>query len=60
VTESNVSFIAQIRSSGVKGKSLILTIPKEVVEVLELKEADYAKFTIEKIAMSIKYRKRDG
>jgi len=60
VTESNVSFIAQIRSSGAKGKSLILTIPKEVVEVLELKEAEYAKFTIEKISMSIKYRKRDG
>jgi len=51
VTENNVSFIAQIRTSGAKGKSLILTIPKEVVTILKLKEGDYAKFTVEKISM---------
>jgi antitoxin component of MazEF toxin-antitoxin module len=52
VSESKVlSFIAQIRSSGAKGQSLIVTIPKEIVEILKLQEKDYAKFMIEKLKM---------
>jgi len=52
VSESTVlSFISQVRTSGAKGKSLIITIPKEVVDVLKLAEQDYCKFSIEKIKM---------
>jgi hypothetical protein len=50
VSESKVlSFIAQLRTSGAKGGSLIVTIPKEIVEILKLNERDYCKFIIEKI-----------
>jgi len=43
------TFIAQVRVSGAKGGSLIVTIPKEIVELLKLKEKDYCKFVISKI-----------
>lgn len=42
-------FIAQLRTSGAKGGSLIVTIPKEIVELLSLKEKEYCKFTIKKL-----------
>lgn len=42
-------FIAQLRVSGAKGGSLIITIPKEIVDLLQLKEKDYCKFTIKKL-----------
>ena len=42
-----LSFIVKVRSSGVK--SLILTIPKEIVDVLDLKEKDYVQVSIQKI-----------
>jgi hypothetical protein len=51
VSESKISFIAQVRSSGAKGRSLILTIPKEVVDIMKLKEKDYLKASVEKIIM---------
>jgi len=42
-------FIATVRSSGAKGQSYIVTIPKEIVELLKLKEKDYCKFIVEKL-----------
>jgi hypothetical protein len=50
VSESKaLSFIAQLRTSGAKGGSLIITIPKEIVDILKLNERDYCKFVIEKV-----------
>jgi len=48
VSENRVlSFIVKVRSSGVK--SMILTIPKEIVDILDLKEKDYVQVSIQKI-----------
>jgi len=44
-----VTFFAQIRKSGAKGHSLIVTIPKEYIILLKLQEKDYCKFTMEKV-----------
>jgi antitoxin component of MazEF toxin-antitoxin module len=44
-----LSFIAQVRRSGAKGQSLIITIPKEIVELLDLKEKEYCQFAIQKL-----------
>jgi len=51
MSESKLSFVAQVRSSGAKGKSLIVTIPKEVVDILKLKDRDYVKGNFEKVIM---------
>ena len=42
-------FIAQTRSAGGKGESLIMTIPKEIVNLMKLKDKEYVKCTIKKI-----------
>ncbi|MEM2971906.1 MAG: hypothetical protein QW270_05735 [Candidatus Bathyarchaeia archaeon] len=46
-----LSFIAQVRPSGAKKGSLIVTIPKEIVDILKLKEREYCKFTVEKVSI---------
>lgn len=51
VSEEIVSFIVQVRSGGGVGKSVILTIPKDVVNLLKLKSQDYVKCTIKRISM---------
>lgn len=43
-------FIAKIRSAG-KSKSLIVTIPKEVCEIIKLKDGDYAKMTVKTVRL---------
>jgi len=42
-------FIAQTRSAGGRGESLLVTIPKEIVDLLKLKDKDYVKCTIKKL-----------
>lgn len=49
MSENGVSFICQVRYGGQKGSSIILTIPKDIVNLLNLKHKDYAKVTIKKI-----------
>jgi antitoxin component of MazEF toxin-antitoxin module len=48
MSESKVySFIAKIRTSG--SQSLIVTIPKDIVDLLDLKDKDYVHVSIERI-----------
>jgi len=51
MSEDRIKFVAQVRGSGAKGKSLIITIPKEVVDILKLKDRDYVKGSFEKVAV---------
>ena len=51
MSEDRIKFVAQVRGSGAKGKSLIVTIPKEVVYLLKLKEGDYIKGNLKKVAV---------
>ncbi|NVM23180.1 MAG: hypothetical protein HWN68_15520 [Desulfobacterales bacterium] len=44
-----VSFIAQTRSGGGTGTSLMVTIPKGYVNFLELKQGDWIKVTVKKL-----------
>ena len=41
------SFVRRIRKSGAV---LVVTVPKEITDELRLKEGDYVKITIEKVA----------
>jgi antitoxin component of MazEF toxin-antitoxin module len=45
--EKKYSFIARVRTSG--SQSLIITIPKDIVDLLDLKDKDYVHVSIEKI-----------
>jgi antitoxin component of MazEF toxin-antitoxin module len=45
-----IPFIVKLRSAG-KGKSLIVTIPKEVCEIIHLQDGDYVKMTVKKIRL---------
>ena len=47
--EEEPSFICQVRYGGVKGSSIILTIPKEVVQLMKLKHKDYVKVQVKKL-----------
>ena len=46
-----IAFVVQVRSGGGIGKSVILTVPKDVVNLLKLKSQDYVKCTIKKVKM---------
>lgn len=43
-------FIAKLRSAG-KSKSLIVTIPREVCDIIHLQDGDYVKMTVKKIRL---------
>lgn len=47
--ETEFSFICQVRYGGAKGSSIILTVPKEIVNLIKLDHKDYVKVTIKKI-----------
>jgi len=49
MSEAEFSFICQVRYGGAKGSSIILTVPKEIVEVLKLTHKEYVKVQIKKI-----------
>lgn len=47
--QKDVSFICQVRYGGVKGSSIILTIPSEIVGLMKMKNKDYVRVQIKKI-----------
>ena len=49
-TIEEAPFIAKLRSAG-KSKSLIVTIPKEVCDIIHLKDGDYVKMTVKQIRL---------
>lgn len=49
MTEKDLVFICQVRYGGAKGSSIILTVPKEVVNLLKLKHKDYVTVRIKQI-----------
>jgi len=49
LVSEEIAFIVQVRSGGGVGKSVILTIPKDVVTLIKLKSQDYVKCTIKKV-----------
>lgn len=51
LVSEEIAFIVQVRSGGGVGKSVILTVPKDVVNLLKLKSQEYVKCTIKKISM---------
>lgn len=46
-------FIGKLRSAG-KSKSLIITIPKEICELLKLMEGNYVQLSIKKVRLEKK------
>jgi len=44
-----VSFIAQARSGGGKGTSILITVPRDVTNLMEIKQGDYLKLTVKKV-----------
>lgn len=49
MSEKDLTFICQVRYGGAKGSSIILTVPKEVVNLLKLEHKDYVAVRIKKI-----------
>lgn len=49
MSETELSFICQVRYGGAKGSSIILTVPKEIVNLMKLDHKDYVKVQIKKI-----------
>lgn len=49
-TIEEAPFIAKLRSAG-KSKSLIVTIPREVCDIIALQDGDYVKMTVKKIRL---------
>lgn len=49
LVSEEISFIVQVRSGGGVGKSVIMTVPKDVVNLLKLKSQEYVKCTIKKV-----------
>jgi len=47
--DSGLAFPCQVRYGGAKGGSIILTVPKEVVKLLDLKNKDYVLVRIKKL-----------
>lgn len=45
-----VPFIGKLRSAG-KSHSLILTVPKEICEIIKLNEGDYVQISIKRIRL---------
>lgn len=51
LVSEQIAFIVQVRSGGGVGKSVILTVPKDIVNLLKLKSQDYVKCTIKIVKM---------
>lgn len=49
MSEKGLVFICQVRYGGAKGSSIILTVPKDVVNLLKLTHKDYVTVKIKKI-----------
>jgi len=47
--KGEMSFPCQVRYGGAKGSSIILTVPKDVVNVLKLQHKDYVLVKIKKL-----------
>ena len=43
--------IVKVRKAGAKGGSLLITIPKEIVELLELNDGDFVQIKVSKIKL---------
>lgn len=46
----DIAFIAKLRSAG-KSKSIIVTIPREVCDIIRLEDGDYVKMTVKKVRL---------
>jgi len=49
VNSGEAAFVAKLRSGGGTGTSLMVTIPKDYVNFLELRQGDWVKVTVKKL-----------